>query len=209
MIERQLQRLDELAEMGLNVARAIERQALAVLADEAQPPADGVAPGDIGLAFARVSRAVRMTIALQSRLIGELQTLDRATAFDARCARINRAALRSLLDDPSMEGIVERILKAEHPDPEQGEQPDGEAAERPEDLYGDVRSRSFDEIVALICEDLGLEPEWGSGFTSPIAAAMAGEGPPADPGVKPGEERVVEGASRRRHATASPVRDSS
>ena len=155
MLERQLQMLGELAEMGLNVARAIERQAVQAGAET------GVQ--DIALAYARASRAVRMTIALQAKLIGALQALEQRAPFEARWAEILGEAARN--DHPRrarIERIARRIIKAEHPDQDQVERLADEAAERldDQDLYGDVLSRPISEVVALICRDLGLSPDW-------------------------------------------------
>src|SRR6185437_12448110 len=114
-IERQLPLLGELAELGLEVARAVERAARAwtppkdhadgqaqdaapvravelpevdaeesgAAIDETPPRLD--APPErragiegIALAYARVSRSVRLSIALQSRLVKDLEAMDQA-----------------------------------------------------------------------------------------------------------------------------------
>jgi hypothetical protein len=66
LVERLLHVLGELAELGLGVARAVECRA------RAAGPGKDIDLNGLSLAYDRVSRAVRMTIALQSRLIGEL-----------------------------------------------------------------------------------------------------------------------------------------
>src|ERR1700754_5120523 len=87
--DRQLQILGELAEIGLEVARAV-----------------GAAPGpagDLALAYARVSRAVRLPLMLQSQLIedaaADARELARpdpvpATPEDVRKARVGRIVER-------------------------------------------------------------------------------------------------------------------
>src|SRR5687767_8630850 len=77
LIERQLAMLTRLAEIGMEIAEACGREAVA-----APGAGEGAAQTperlrDPGLAFARVARAVRMTIALQSRLAKDLAALDR------------------------------------------------------------------------------------------------------------------------------------
>jgi len=67
MLERQMEVLGRLAEVGLQVALAVERQA------QADP--DGAALQAIALAYSRVSRAVRLTLALQGRLEDDLAAL--------------------------------------------------------------------------------------------------------------------------------------
>jgi hypothetical protein len=174
--ERQRRRLDELAEIGMDVARAVARQANA----EAPAPV-----AELSLAYARVSRAVRLTLMLQSRLLeagarAETEAAERAfrsTPEYARKARVER--------------IVERLAVDEHPDDEDRiDALIAEAGERldDEDLYGDLMDRPMREIVARLCRDLGLDPDWtalaqepwaSEDSTSPIAEAMAGGGPPA------------------------------
>ena len=92
LIERQLQILGRLAEAGLNIALAIERQAMG--AEAAQPEAAPVAKGDLALAYGRVARAVRLTIALQGRLLQDLQALDEGAARKraGEAANANRTA---------------------------------------------------------------------------------------------------------------------
>src|SRR4051794_27850697 len=83
LIERQLAVLGRLAEVGLNIALAVERQVMALetgAAEEGSPRAGSpeavqVVQG-LALAYGRVSRAVRLTLALQSRLMKDLQEID-------------------------------------------------------------------------------------------------------------------------------------
>jgi hypothetical protein len=199
MLERQLEVLGRLAEVGLQVALAAERQA------QADP--DAAALQSIALAYSRVSRAVRLTLTLQAKLAKELQD---AAETEAEEAQVLEPAYRRKF---RVERIVERLIKAEHDNDEDIDRLTGEAGERldDEDLYGDILSKPLGEIVALICKDLGLNPDWAklaeqhwaraeieSGVeTSPFLPPppkAAGGGPFADPERKPGEERMVEGA---------------
>jgi hypothetical protein len=162
LLERQLWILGQLAEGGLEIARAIERQAT----DPQEPPPvrEGVR-GDLPLAYARVARAVRLTILLQSKLIGELQTLERQEAHAAACAQMRADMARPGLQrqlKTKVQRIVGRIAEADADDAQAVERLVREAAERldQDDLYGDVLSRPVSEIIARICQDLGLEPDW-------------------------------------------------
>lgn len=144
LLDRQLQMLGELAEIGMEVARGVGRQA-------SDGPAGGAGCG-LTLAFSRVSRAVRMTLMLQSRLAGAARAGDvpfpAAGAADARRAEARR--------------LVERFVRDEHPhDEERVERLMVEAAERLEDeeLHGDILDQPMCQIVALICNDLGLSGE--------------------------------------------------
>src|ERR1700761_2821340 len=80
-IERQLEMLGELAELGLEVAQIVERRAKAVDAGTSDADLQGVA-----MAYARVARAVRMTLLLQSRLINDLKSHEATAAREAALA---------------------------------------------------------------------------------------------------------------------------
>ena len=85
-IEGQLVMLDRLAAIGMEIAEACGREAKA-------PPTEapeGAARPHTGLVFARVARAVRMTIALQSRLAKDLAALDRAEDIAERARKTKR-----------------------------------------------------------------------------------------------------------------------
>lgn len=166
VLERQLAVLGRLAEVGLNIALAVERRALAAEAAEADAPdaAPGVA-GDVALAYARVSRAVRLTVALQGRVVKELQALDedavrrriREQADAGRDRQLVEAARKA-----RVERIVERLIREEARDEAEGDRLADEAYERLEhdDIYGDLSARPVSEIIALVCKDLGLAPDW-------------------------------------------------
>jgi hypothetical protein len=159
---RQLEMLGELAELGLDVARAVERQA----SGRAEPPvvAGPIFRGDIALAYARVSRAVRLTLMLQAKLIEDLKAQDAGAdqaRTDARPAPDGVAAERQR--KARIERIVERLAEAEYPDDDDAVADlMTEAGERldDEDLYGDLMHRPLSELVARLCKDLGLEPRW-------------------------------------------------
>ena len=67
LLDRQLAALSRLAEMGMAIAGVIERTVTA----EAPPPENVLQHAAID--FARVSRAVRLTFAMQSRLIADFK----------------------------------------------------------------------------------------------------------------------------------------
>jgi hypothetical protein len=159
LLERQLWILGQLAEGGLEFARAIERQATSGEAGK-----EGV-PAAAAMAYARVARAVRLTILLQSKLIADLQTLESKAANDAYTAHCRRA-----LDQPRLEReqkarigrIVGRVAWAEGREHAEIQRMARHAAEMldHDDHFGDILTRPVSEIIALICRDLGLEPDW-------------------------------------------------
>jgi hypothetical protein len=162
LLERQLWILGQLAEGGLEIARAIERQATGEGSGEAAPHA---VDAHIPMAYARVARAVRMTILLQSKLIGELQTLESKAAYDAARAKSRQAFERPGLvhaQKARLERIVRRIAWADGQDADEVDRLGQDAAELLDcdDHYGDILTRPVSELIALICQDLGLEPDW-------------------------------------------------
>jgi hypothetical protein len=165
VLRRQVERLDALAEIGLEFARAIQGQG-------------GENPAEAAMAFSRVARTVRMCGLLQSRLIKDLEQVQhRAEEEQLRAAKRALAAYDQAggedVDPALMEPaerhkyrvtrIVARIAEAKHRDDEEAcERLVMEAAERldDDDIYDDVLSRPIGELVALICRDLDLEPDW-------------------------------------------------
>jgi hypothetical protein len=153
--ERQIAVLGEIAEIGLSIAREIETQLIA----REMPPEKAA------IAYGRVARAVRLTIALQARLVAEARdpapgALDEQR--QARRAQVNR--------------IVRRVVGENTRDVEICVYRWGQARERLEhdDIYGDLLSRPASEIVAAVCQDLGVAPNWARRSPSPI-------GRPGDP----------------------------
>ena len=154
LIERQLQVLGRLAEAGLNIALAVESQAIAA-AEEPEP----ARLASLVLAYGRASRATRLTVTLQARLIKDLQALDEVSVRHERAERRKREEARKA----RVERIVERVIQAASSDEAEIDRLAGEACERLEhdDFYGDLLDRPVSEIIALVCRDLGLAPDWG------------------------------------------------
>ena len=209
-IEAQLVMLDRLAQVGMEIAEACGREAKA-------PSSDGASRSHPGLVFARVARAVRMTIALQSRLMKDLAALDRAdeiaerartTKRRTRLAQLIEDAARAKVDAQREAGA--RFWADEDAFEDEIEQLTSDAYERLIDAEdGNLWGRPFDEVVAGVCKDLGLSPDW----TTRIAASVQ---PPAAPPTSPtrsvagggplAEERVVEGASHEAPPPDPPPR---
>jgi phosphoglycolate phosphatase-like HAD superfamily hydrolase len=164
MRERQERILAELSELGLALARDLQARALA--AD------DTAEASELGLAFHRVARSVRQTLALQSRLERDRQRAEREDRADVQRAETARAERRRA----QVKFAVERCVFSEA---------DGSEAERLLDelddrLEEDTLSDAFagdDPIeahIARICADLGVEPP------RPLAVAGAADAP-SDP----------------------------
>jgi hypothetical protein len=160
LIERQLEVLTRLTDIGMGIAEDAGRRSRA-LAEGGE--ADANAP-DPGLTYSRAARAVRMTIALQSRLLEHLAKLDR----EGRLDRMTETRKRK----NRIERLVDLAIEAEYDDSYEVERLSREARERldDEDEFGDLLDRPLAEVVAIICRDLGLSPEegaWGAGGADP------------------------------------------
>ena len=148
---RQLAALDDLTGHGLAVSRAIAEQASG---ERTEPVV-----ADIALAYARVSRAVRQAVQLQQQLIKDLSAAWPRSEQDED-------------DEPSgpeedrkerVVRIVERQARERYPaDDEALENLMIDAVDRldDDDLYGDLMERPLSELVARLCKDVGLEPDW-------------------------------------------------
>jgi hypothetical protein len=204
LIEGQLVMLSRLAQIGMEIAEAVGREAQVEAPDRDHGAGPGAAPDaaeppghrrDLGLVFARVARAVRMTIALQSRLAADLAALDRADDLAERAQRdMRRMRLRRLVDQAA-EAAVDARREAggrywadEDAVEDEIERLSSEAYERLTDAEeGDLWGRSFDEVVAGICADLGLSPAWQARLSAATAAppGHGGGDAPRAAGVRP------------------------
>jgi hypothetical protein len=190
LIDEQLQMLKRVARVGLELTLQIERQAKG-------EAADGEAPaglGDLALAYSRAARALRLTVMLQSKLHNDREAIDSRDQSRAR----NQATIRSvrLEHDPRyrhkdrVERVVERVAReAVGEDEDALEKLMVEACERldDEDLYGEVLDRPVGELVALICRDLGLDPDWTRLAGEAWARAEISSGAEGSPFVGLGE----------------------
>ncbi|HTI67893.1 MAG TPA: hypothetical protein VL460_10165 [Caulobacteraceae bacterium] len=166
LIERQMAMLTRLAEIGMEIAEAAGRKARAL--------AEGGETGavDPGLSYARAARAVRLTIALQSRLAKDLAGLGRAETL----ARVAEAARRR----DRIHRRVEQAIGTERYDEDEVERLSSDAWERLTDEDdGDLLERPIDEVVARICQDLGLSPTECEGGVEGSLGHPAGDSSPA------------------------------
>jgi hypothetical protein len=207
--------LRELAEIGMAVARAIGRRAERVAADLAsagEGAGDGpvVAADDLGLAFARISRAVRLTLALEARMEGEAAEKAREAARTAEIWETakdagERARVGRKLD--ALEAVVQDLIEEEAGENEMAAERLHEALdERLDEIVVDeLMDRPMVELVAMICRDLGVSPDWrafedddwvveAGGLEAVVTAwAKAGDGS----AEAPEDGDVTEASSRR------------
>jgi hypothetical protein len=172
-VERRMAVLRELTDIAMTLVRDVARRAL-------DPDAPNDAVCALGLAYTRLARAVRQTIALEARMANEAADETRRTVRD-RGAQAKRDARR----------LVKRVIAEAHDDDE----------EEIEDLFDELDERLLDEddtafgdmplgeIVARICRDLDVEFDaelWADELPQPIAASRpAPASRPAEPTAQP------------------------
>ncbi len=198
LVEQEVAMLTRLAQIGLNIAEAVERQAVAQaqFAERAAEPGvaveASVGRSEPGLVYPKVARAVRLTLALRAKAVKELMALDQGEAL-ARLARDKATAEAEAQADPverrreRVGRIVRRLIESEEGDPKEVERLSSDVWERLEDedgdVYGDLMARPIGEIVALICEDLELSPDWNALAREAWAVEEAASGAPGSPFV--------------------------
>jgi hypothetical protein len=151
--ERHLRLLAELAELGMTLARTIVAQA-----------EDGAE-----LAFARIARAVRQTLALEAKLAEEGQLRRERQAREhkhQREAKVRRMVEKAIEADAHESDIDERLADLDDTD---------------------FTHRPLIEVVASICQDLGVtfdpspwqDEPWAA--DKPPQSCHPGQGPPSGP----------------------------
>ena len=159
-----LEQLGQLAQAGMDMVQALR----------AQVCEDGpkVVEGDVALAYGRLSRAVRMAILLQSKLLEEPSPNARADESGAHGRDDDDDAADEIWGRPLPEPTARRMgkfsrlmrhmIECSVEVPERREQMLAEAAERLEadDVRRAIAGRPYGEVIAMICRDLGLQPRW-------------------------------------------------
>jgi hypothetical protein len=161
--ERQLAMLAELAEIGMQMARAVRDEAVAraeVVDATAQPSRFG--GGDLGLIYSRIARAVRQTLALETRLAEDIEkaTVERARN---RLETLRRAATER------QEQIRDYVAEAIEAEAAERNAADRDVERLLDDLDERIEAGDYDDtldtapigdLVARICADLGVIPDW-------------------------------------------------
>ncbi|HVJ51066.1 MAG TPA: hypothetical protein VM689_01300 [Aliidongia sp.] len=191
--------LDELTEIGMTIARSLKDEALAratvaqALAARvtAGEPAVPVPAGDADLArsFGHVSRAVRLTLALKSRLVADRLAVAAQRRLPAIEAAKKQRRKRQIIE--AMEQLVETEAR------ETGRERDVEnlradLRERLDDaeMEQEILDKGVGRVLIRICRDLGIASDWRpwrgtswyheEGWTIPGAGAAAAEDPDKD-----------------------------
>jgi hypothetical protein len=190
--ERRQGRLEELAELGMDLARAMPRQ----VADAAAPPADVAV---VALAFTRVARAVRLTEALGDRLdnpppaaAGRKAQADGAISLDAQEMEGAAMRVRGKLAKLVVRAQVKAEIEAEARERGDGFDTESLMIDLDERLGGtetipEFAEASIPEMVARICRDLGLPFDEDLLDDEDDGPPPHGPAPPAPCSARPGE----------------------
>jgi signal recognition particle GTPase len=152
-VERHIRVLEELAEIGMQLARAVRDEAL-----EAPPER----AAELALTFSRVARAVRQTVALEARLArdAETQAQDAADRRERRAAgeRVDLIRRRKA----QVRDAVERAIETDAADSDREHLLDDLYERLEDDLYdADFAEQPLGEMIARICRDLGVAVDPG------------------------------------------------
>ena len=214
LARRQLAVLDRMIEAGANIMVTVERRAMAEA--EIHPGEDGPElPNqrrDPVIAYARITRSMRLTQAAQTRIIKDLLALEndeagrrkvelaetahtRQAVIGARKARVWRE-----VEPLAIEAVAEREASE---DAEDGafyfevfdyEKQTGlildEAAED-----GELLEAPLGALVERVCQRLDLDPNWPALAQQPWATAEAQTGDPRSPFVRLAETQEPQAAS--------------
>jgi hypothetical protein len=182
-IEWQLGMLRELAEIGMEMARDVRDEAVAEPAPD-QPGQPSGKRDTLALAFSRISRAVRMTLALYAKLVEDHRLLgDQIATERKQRADAARTEHRAHQRD-KVTRVVEATLDAKAGKNEsERERLEDEFREQLQDFddYALCGQRSIGEIIARICRDLGVTPDWKRWVDAAWAIDEIATKPPGSP----------------------------
>jgi len=202
--ERHLRMLEELGERGMELARMVHGQAMAQAAAEPAAGEEAGAPqrraGELAAVFARVARAVRLTVALEAKLAEDRETRNAARLVEERQRATVAAQERRQRQRRQVERGVERLIEAETLECEHA----GFLRHHLEQRLSDPDSAPIDdrrigEIAAAICRDLDIAFDrsvWDGEETAEPAEAVAEAGTRMPQASAPSVGRTLETGDR-------------
>jgi len=215
-VARRLRVSQRLGDLGLELAEAVQARALAVARAEAAveagdadagPSASDRAAvqafgGDLSLSFNRLSKSVRLSVALEMRIEKDLNAdtevrrvraqADQRQAEERAVAKKRNETTREDL----IEGAVQVFIEAEAEEDEA------------EDLMNDLSDMVEDGLatklahlpisgaIEHLCRDLGVTPDWDEVARERWAYEEARDGVPGSPFVERRRRRARERAAR-------------
>jgi hypothetical protein len=205
--EEHLEVLRDIRDMGMTLARTLTRQvvrqaeadeALAEAGEGVSEPPRRVAAIDPALSFSRISRAVRLTLALEARTHQAIE--DRARrglvanddgsdnggsdgpidyeGIKRKLAPKIHAIIHGECDYQARR-VVEETIEAACDDLDDVDRLKEELKERLEEdeVFADRGTWPIGETISLICQDLGLTPDWDRWENQGWARKEAAESP--------------------------------
>jgi hypothetical protein len=160
--ERRLRLLEELSEIGMELARALRPGAGQAAPSGEETAVSQIDPAD---AFARISRAIRLTLALEAKTDADLRDL-KAGVVKVREEARERAAKRADEERKHLFGQIHlgifRVAEAECPDAEAIHDLMEALEQRldEDNAYANCEDRPLRETVERLCKDLCLNPDW-------------------------------------------------
>lgn len=150
--ERRLALLEELAEIGMEIARALKP------GNKVDQPPQTADPAE---AFARVSRAVRLTLALEAKTEAELADLKAGVVRERETTAAQFTERRNAYIEDASERVLV-VVDAEARDKAEHDNLFEALTERLEldEAYFDCARRPLRETVERLCRDLELSPDW-------------------------------------------------
>ncbi len=131
--------LRELAQIGMRLVRLVEANAQARAAQD--PAAD---LGRVDQAFAKLSRSIRLTLALKAKLAERVAKRESTVEANESRLRWQKVKLKYAVADTLEALDAEHLLADLH-----------ERLEDP-DIAADLGTRTMGEMVASVCDDLGI-----------------------------------------------------
>ena len=206
--ERRLRLLEELSEIGMELARALKPGAQAD-----KTAADKAHGKDPAAAFAPLSRAIRLTLALEAKTCEALRDLKAGVVRAREEEHVKAVARATAADDEATYAswtkvwdAVTTVARAEIEDGEAYEDLLEALDERLEEdeAYEDYDERPLRETVERLCKDLGLDPDWSRWDGEGWEAGYAPIRPRCSPFNQPSPHTVLREPDRPSAETPAP-----
>jgi hypothetical protein len=158
--------LEERSAAEASVAKTIAAQAATGVISAAEAgdlmTKSGKRADDIARSLTNVSKALRLTLLLDSKLAEERMAREQAAPLEAAKRRAALAEDRHHRQREEVRRVMAEAIRAEAGDQAELNRRKRELRERLEqdDIKLIIGKRSTEEIVARICRDLGIEPDW-------------------------------------------------
>jgi hypothetical protein len=208
LAEEQQAVLRRLVEIGMTIAEAVQRRAVAEAEIQAGENGPELLPRkrDPIIAYSRLTRSLRLTQAMQTRIDDRLAALEKD---EARSRKIEKEEAEAAVAQARKDILTERrgrVWKVVEPIAreriteslaEEGEDEDDEdewrlsdyrlachTLLRDEDVVGDILEIPLGALVERVCKDMDLAPDWNALASQAWAMAEARTGDPRSPFVR-------------------------